>query len=67
MLIGGVSCKKSSTTATTFGLSAMMCGTINMNGATSPNNIPTNPTIVATFTVAVNAASVLNAETLIRS
>ena len=67
MLIGGVSCKKSSTTATTFGLSAMMCGTINMNGATSPNNIPTNPTIVATFTVAVNAASVLNAVTLIRS
>lgn len=66
MLIGGVSCKKSSTTTTTFSLTAMVCGTINMNGATSPTNIPTNPTIVATFSVAVNAASVLNAVTLIR-
>ncbi|MCX6281356.1 MAG: Ig-like domain-containing protein [Bacteroidetes bacterium] len=68
MLIGGISCKKSSDSSTTaFGLSSLMCGTINMNGATSPTNIPTNPTIVATFTVGVSAASVVNAITLIRN
>jgi len=67
MLIGGISCKKSSDSTTAFGLSSLMCGTIDMNGATSPSNIPVNPTIVATFTVGVSAASVTNAITLTRS
>ena len=63
LMIGSVSCKKSSDSSTvTFNLSGLVTllagGTIDMNGAAAPTNIPTNPTIVATFTVGVNASSV---------
>jgi len=67
MLIGGMGCKKSSDSTTSFGLSSLMSGTIDMNGATSPTNIPVNPTIVATFTLGVAPASVINAIKLVRN
>ena len=61
LMIGGMSCKKSET-KTTFAMSTLVTqlagGTIDMNGSASPTNIPIIPTIVATFTVDVNAASV---------
>jgi hypothetical protein len=69
LLMGVNSCKKKSD-STTFTLSTlvaeMLGGNIDLNGATSPNNVPANPTIVATFSVAVNPASVTNAITLVR-
>jgi len=55
LMISIVSCKKSSTT--TFALSTLMTGTIDLNGATPPSDVPKNPTIVATFTVSVDPAS----------
>jgi len=68
MLIGVMGCKKKSDSPTAFGLSSLMSGTIDMNGATSPTNIPTNPTITASFSIAVNPSTVLNnAITLVRS
>jgi hypothetical protein len=61
LMIGGVSCKKTTETVT-FSLSSIYAiipgGSIDMNGATAPTNIPTSPNIVANFTVAVSAASV---------
>jgi len=38
-------------------LESLMAGTIDLNGATSPTNVPVNPTIVATFNVDVNPAT----------
>jgi hypothetical protein len=35
-------------------LDSLMAGTIDLNGATSPSNVPVNPTIVATFNVNVD-------------
>ena len=35
-------------------LQSLMAGTIDLNGATSPSNVPVNPTIVATFNVDVD-------------
>ncbi len=61
LMIGGVSCKKKDDPIT-FGMSSLVTllagGSIDMNGQTAPVNIPTNPTIVATFTVDVSASSV---------
>jgi Bacterial Ig-like domain len=61
LLIGLASCKKKDNTAS-FALSALVAqldgGNIDLNAATSANTVPSNPTIVATFTLAVNAASV---------
>jgi hypothetical protein len=61
LMIGGVSCKKDSTPVT-FSMSSLKTtitgGDIDMNGQTAPTNIPTNPTIVAGFTVNLSAASV---------
>ncbi|MEI7499591.1 MAG: LamG-like jellyroll fold domain-containing protein [Bacteroidota bacterium] len=70
LLILVESCKKKSDTVT-FTMSALVAqllgGNIDMNGATSPNNVPANPTIVATFSSPVNSASVTaNAVTLVR-
>jgi hypothetical protein len=59
LMISIVSCKKSSTT--TFALSTLMSGTIDMNGATPPSDVPKDPTIVATFTVSVDPASATSA------
>ena len=67
LLVGISSCKKSSST-TSFALSSLKAGTIDMNGATAPTNIPTNPTISAGFTVAVTASSVTSSTvTLVRN
>ncbi len=48
------SCKKD---PEPLALESLMAGTINLNGATSPTNVPVNPTIVATFNVDVNPAT----------
>ncbi len=40
-----------------FALASLTAGTIDLNGATSPSNVPVNPTIVATFNVEVDAAT----------
>lgn len=45
------SCKKD---PEPLALSSLMAGTIDLNGATSPSNVPVNPTIVATFNVNVD-------------
>jgi hypothetical protein len=39
-------------------LSSLMAGTIDLNGATSPANVPVMPTITATFNVPVDPATV---------
>jgi hypothetical protein len=38
-------------------LVSLMAGTIDLNGATSPSNVPVSPTIVATFNVDVDPAT----------
>lgn len=48
------SCKKD---PEPLALDSLMAGTIDMNGATSPTNVPVNPTIVATFNVEVDPAT----------
>ncbi|MHC1707837.1 MAG: Ig-like domain-containing protein [Bacteroidales bacterium] len=56
-------CKKDD--ETTFILNSLVSGTIDMNGATPPNNVSTNPTIVATFSVDVDPASVSSANVIL--
>lgn len=64
LLIGVTNCKKDNPT---FELSTMVAGSIDLNGASSATDVPSNPTIVATFNLDVDAASVTNAVlTLIR-
>jgi hypothetical protein len=58
VFIGVISCKKSSNTTVTFGLSSIKAGTIDLNGATPPANIPPNATITAIFSIAVNPSTV---------
>ncbi|MCX6227351.1 MAG: Ig-like domain-containing protein [Bacteroidia bacterium] len=53
-------CKKDSG-PTDFTLSALMAGTIDLNGATSPNTVPVNPSIVATFNTDVDLTTALPA------
>lgn len=48
------SCKKD---PEPLALASLMAGTIDLNGATSPNNVPVNPSIVATFNVEVDPAT----------
>jgi len=48
------SCKKD---PEPLALESLMAGTIDLNGATSPSNVPVNPTIVATFNVNVDPAT----------
>jgi hypothetical protein len=61
LLLGVSGCKKDEDKVT-FQLSTLVVqvpgGTIDLNGATSANNVPSNPTIVATFSANVNSASV---------
>jgi len=52
------SCKKE---PTEFILSALVSGTIDLNGATSPNNVPVNPSIVATFNTEIDPATAIPA------
>lgn len=48
------SCKKD-TTPVTLSLSTLVAGSIDLNGATSPNNVPVNAAITATFNTDVDA------------
>ena len=58
LLVGITSCKKSSSTTTAFGLSSLKAGAIDLNAAIPPTNVPTNPTITAVFSLAINATTV---------
>lgn len=49
------SCKKDNPAPLSLG--TIVVGTIDLNGATAPTNVPVNPSIVATFTTDVDAAS----------
>jgi hypothetical protein len=49
------SCKKSNPAALNLG--TIMVGTIDLNTATAPTNVPVNPTITATFSTDVDAAT----------
>lgn len=51
-------CKKA---PTEFVLSAMVTGTIDLNGATSPNTVPVKPAIVATFNTDVDPLTAIPA------
>jgi len=48
------SCKKD---PEPLALESLMAGTIDLNGATSPSNVPVNPTILASFNVNVDPAT----------
>lgn len=64
LLIGVTNCKKDNPT---FELSTLVAGSIDLNDVASATDVPSNPTIVATFNLDVDAASVTNAVlTLIR-
>jgi len=70
LLVGVTSCKKDEA-KTTFALSTLVAqlaaGNIDLNGVTSANDVPTDPTIVATFSLSVNAVSVTSSNiTLLR-
>ena len=49
------SCKKSTPTALNLG--TLMVGTIDLNAATAPTNVPVNPTITAIFTTDVDVTT----------
>ena len=58
LIVIAVGCKKDDKDDTTsFALSTLKAGDIDMNGATSPNDVPAEPVIKATFTVAVDDAT----------
>lgn len=61
LMLGVASCKKKDN-KNTFALSTLVAqligGNIDLNGALPSDQVPSNPTIVATFTLDVNAASV---------
>lgn len=54
------SCKKDEDPSP-LSLVALVAGTIDLNGAVSPSDVPVNPTIVATFNVNVDPATATNA------
>ncbi|MCB2219560.1 MAG: Ig-like domain-containing protein [Bacteroidetes bacterium] len=57
------SCKKDDDDdngTTSFTMSSLKAGSIDMNGATPPNNVPANATITATFSANVNASTATN-------
>lgn len=65
LMLGTTSCKKDENP--TFVLSSLNAGSINLNGATPPTDVPQNPTITAVFSVDVNASTANNTTiTLIR-
>jgi hypothetical protein len=61
LFVGITSCKKSTSSTTSFGLSSLKAGAIDLNGAVPPTNVPTSPTITAVFTVAINATTATTA------
>ena len=66
--VGLNSCKKSDNGPSNLTLVSLKVGTIDLNGAVSPSNIPANPTIIATFNTNVDQTTATNANiTLTRS
>ncbi len=65
LIIGMNSCKDDAPTALT--LQTLVSGTIDLNGAVAPSNVPADPTIVATFSTGVDAATATSGITLIRN
>jgi len=57
LIVAAVGCKKEDD-KTTFTLATLAAGSIDMNGATPPSDIPAEPTITAGFSVDVNSSSV---------
>lgn len=58
LLVGVVSCNKDEDEdKVTFALSTLKAGTIDLNGATSPENVPVDPIITATFNLDVKAST----------
>ena len=66
LLIGFDSCKKDNG-PTALTLKTLVAGTVDMNGAVAPNTVPANPTIVATFSTNVDAATATTGITLLRN
>ncbi len=60
-----VSCNKDDE-AETFALSTLKAGSVDLNGATSPNNVSSDPTIVATFNLDVKASTANNNTILLK-
>ena len=62
LIVVAVGCKKDDDDngTTSFSLSTLKAGDVDMNGATSPNDVPAEPVITATFTVAVNSSTANN-------
>jgi hypothetical protein len=58
------SCKKDDPTALT--LSTIVIGTIDLNGATAPSNVPVSPSIVATFSTDVDATTAISTNILLQ-
>jgi len=66
LIVAVAGCKKEDD-KTTFTLSTLVAGSIDMNGATPPSDIPAEPTITAGFSVDVKSSSVnSNTITLVR-
>lgn len=62
LLIGVTSCKDDDDdTPGALTLSALTAGSIDLNGATAPNNVPLNPDITATFSQTVDPATATSA------
>jgi hypothetical protein len=58
LVVGVTSCKKSSTEeTTTFSLSTLKAGDIDLNAAIPPSNVPATTTITAVFNMAVNPST----------
>jgi hypothetical protein len=57
LIIGVVGCKDDNEDPATFTLTSLKSGSIDMNAATPPNNIPDEPTIIATFSKDVKAST----------
>ncbi|HTX88012.1 MAG TPA: Ig-like domain-containing protein [Bacteroidales bacterium] len=56
LMIGAVGCKKKSET-TTFSLTSLKAGAIDLNAAVPPTNVPANSAITATFNLDVDATT----------
>ncbi len=58
VVVAVISCKKS---PTPLNLGTLMIGSIDLNAATAPTNVPVNPTITATFSTDVDATTAVAA------
>lgn len=57
LAVGISSCNKDDDKPVALTLTGLKAGDIDLNGATAPNNVPFNPTIVATFSTDVDAST----------